>query len=251
MHISTIFDVDWAHYAPALLRAALKALEYTGVSFVGATVFGLVLALLRLSRLRVISLVSRTYTELLKNMPFLVPVFVIYFGLPSIGLILSTFEAGCISLIAFYSAYFSEIFRGALQGVSSYQHEAAKAAGLNRMTTFIYVIIPQAARLALPAMGTMLVDMVKGTSLLMTISGAELMTQAQIITSDTFRPLEVYIVIGAVYFCLCFPLSLGVSALERSINSGKPLGLRRRRLLRLVIEHRANIAHNFEEKPNA
>jgi polar amino acid transport system permease protein len=168
-------------------------------------------------------------------MPLLTPIFVIYFGLSSVGLTLSTFEAGCLSLIAFYSAYLSEIFRGALQGVHRDQREAAEAVGLDGRATLFHVLLPQAARLALPATGTMLVDMVKATSLLVTISGAELMTEGQLITSETFRALEVYLVIGAVYFCLCYPLSMGVSAFERAMRRGTPLGPRRRRLWRLVV----------------
>ena len=239
----TIFHVDWASYLPALAAATLTAIEYTIVSFIGAVIFGFVLALLRLSPARPARYLSQAYTELLKNMPLLVPIFVIYYGLASIGLILSTFEAGCLSLIAFYSAYLSEIFRGALQGVHHDQREAAQAVGLDSRATLFYVVLPQAARLALPATGTMLVDMVKGTSLLVTIAGAELMTEAQLITSTTFRALEVYLVIGAVYFCLCYPLSAGVLTFENAIRRGAPLGLRRRRLLRLVNQSLPAVAH--------
>jgi polar amino acid transport system permease protein len=238
-----MFQVDWATYLPDLVRAALTAIEYTVVSFVGAVIFGFVLAMLRLSPARPARNLSQAYTELLKNMPLLTPIFVIYFGLPSIGVTLTTFEAGCLSLIAFYAAYLSEIFRGALQGIHNDQREAAKAVGLDGRATLTYVVLPQAARLALPATGTMLVDMVKGTSLLVTISGAELMTEGQLITSDTFRPLEVYLVIGAIYFCLCYPLSMGVLTFEKAIRRGTPLGLRRRRLLRLVAQMVPAAAH--------
>jgi polar amino acid transport system permease protein len=234
MNAFTIFHVDWATYLPDLARGTLTAIEYTAVSFVGAVIFGFVLATLRMSPARTIRYLSQAYTELLKNMPLLTPIFVIYFGLSSIGFTLSAFEAGCLSLIAFYAAYLSEIFRGALQGVHDDQREAAQAVGLDGRAMLFYVVLPQAARLALPATGTMLVDMVKGTSLLITISGGELMTEGQLITSDTFRALEVYLVIGAIYFCLCYPLSMGVLILEKAIRRGTPLGLRRRRLWRLV-----------------
>lgn len=226
--------VDWATYAPDLARATLTAVEFTLVSFAGAAVLGFLLATMRLSPIPPARLVSRVYVELLKNTPLLTPIFVIYFGLSSAGLTLSTFEAGCLSLIAFYAAYLSEIFRGALQGVQGDQREAAQAVGLDGRATLFYVLLPQAARLALPATGTMLVDMVKATSLLVTISGAELMTEGQLITSETFRALEVYLVIGVIYFFLCYPLSMGVSVLERAIGRGVPLGPRRRRLQRLT-----------------
>lgn len=232
--MGSIFHVDWVSYAPDLLRATLVAIEYTIVSFIGAAVVGFVLAVMRQSALRVPRYLAQAYTELFKNVPLLTPIFVIYFGLASLGLTLTTFQAGCLSLIAFYAAYLSEIFRGALQGVHNDQSEAGAAVGLTGYTTLFYVILPQAVRLALPGTGTMLVDMVKGTSLLVTIAGAELMTQAQLITSATFRPLEVYTVIGGIYFCLCYPLSVAVLHLEGAIKKGTPLSPRRRQLLRTV-----------------
>src|ERR1700693_3322544 len=187
----TIFHVPWLTYAPDLARAILVVLEYTSVSFIGAVFLAFVVALMRLSPSRLLRYPARVYTELIKNMPILTPIFVIYFGLASLGVALSTFEAGCISLIAFYAAYLSEIFRGALQGVHRDQREAAQALGLGGRATLLYVVLPQAARLALPPTGNMLIDMLKGTSFLVTIAGAELMTQAQIITSITFQPLAV------------------------------------------------------------
>jgi polar amino acid transport system permease protein len=94
------------------------------------------------------------------------------------------------------------------------------------------VVLPQALRLALPGTNTMLVDMLKSTSLLVTISAAELMSQGRLIASATFRALEVYVVIAAIYFAVCYPLSQLLLWLERRIHSGVPLSPRRRRRLR-------------------
>src|SRR4029453_19260692 len=117
-------------------------------------------------------------------------IFIIYFGLASIGIKLGAIAAGSLSLILFYAAYLSEIFRAAISGVHAGQQEAAEALGLGRNAAFLLVISPQALLLALPGAATMAVDLLKSTSLLVTISAAELMSIGRQITSSTFRALE-------------------------------------------------------------
>lgn len=223
------FRVPWSAYRLDLWHALIKTIEYTVVSFIGAAVFGLVIAMLRLSRLRGARIAAAVYTELFKNVPLLAIIFLTYFGLASEGIVLSVFQAGCISLIVFYAAYLSEIFRAAIRGVHHGQREAAEALGLGRQATFLHVILPQALRLALAGTNTMAVDLLKSTSLLVTISAAELMSEGRLITSATFRALEVYLVIAALYFALCYPLSQLLLWLERKVTAGVPLMPRRRR----------------------
>ncbi len=112
------------------------------------------------------------------------------------------------------------------------QTEAGEALGIGRAGIFGHVVLPQALRLALPGTNTMLVDLLKSTSLLVTVSAAELMSEGRLITSATFRALEVYLVIAAIYFALCYPLSQLLLLLERKVRSGVPLSPRRRRRLR-------------------
>ena len=226
-----LIEVPWSDYAPALLDGLERTVAYTVASFTGAAVLGLVLALLRLSKRRITRLPAAAYTEIFKNIPLLAIIFVTYFGLASVGIRLGVFEAGCLSLIVFYAAYLSEIFRAAIAGVHGGQQEAAEALGLGRVSTFTHVILPQAFRSALPGTNTMFVDLLKSTSLLVTISAAELMSEGRIITSATFRALEVYVVIAAIYFALCYPLSQGLLWLERRIRAGVPLSPKRRRRL--------------------
>lgn len=228
------FQVAWGDYTGTLGHALLRTLEYTLVSFVGAATLGLAIALLRLSPVRLVRLLAAVYTELFKNVPLLAIIFLTYFGLASEGVILTVFEAGCLSLIVFYAAYLSEIFRAAISGVHDGQREAAEALGMGKLATFGHVILPQALRLALPGTNTMAVDLLKSTSLLVTISAAELMSEGRLITSATFRALEVYFVIAAIYFALCYPLSQGLLWLERRVRAGVPLTPRRRRRLALA-----------------
>lgn len=228
------FQVPWGSYVPDLWRALLTTVEYTLVSFVGAVALGLAVALLRISGLRALRVVAAVYTELFKNIPLLAIIFVTYFGLPSEGVTLSVFQAGCLSLIVFYAAYLSEIFRAAIVGVAPGQSEAAEALGFGKLTTFTHVVLPQALRLALPGTNTMAVDLLKSTSLLVTISAAELMSEGRLITAATFRALEVYLVIAGIYFVVCYPTSQALLWLERRIRAGRPLLPGRRRRLRLA-----------------
>jgi polar amino acid transport system permease protein len=224
--------VPWGDYGSDLAEALLRTLEYTVLGFIGAVLLGLALALLRLHPSRLVRLPALLYTELFKNIPLLAIIFLTYFGLASVGVRMDALMAGALSLVIFYAAYLSEIFRSALGGVHAGQQEGAQALGMNRMRTFRTVVLPQAVRLALPGTSTMLVDLLKSTSLLVTISAAELMSQGQLIASETFRALEVYAVIAVLYFALCYPLSQGLLWFERKIRAGVPLVPARRRRLR-------------------
>jgi polar amino acid transport system permease protein len=227
-----MFQVPWSEYLPALLDGLVETLWFTVVGFAGAVAVGLLLALARLSRTRLLRIPAAVYTEVFKNIPLLAIIFLTYFGLASVGLRFDVFQAGCLSLVIFYGAYLSETFRAAIAGIHGGQREAADALGLGPVRTLGDVVLPQALRLALPGTNTMLVDMLKSTSLLVTISAAELMSQGRLIASATFRALEVYLVIAALYFAICYPVSQCLLWLERRIRSGVPLSPRRRRRLR-------------------
>ncbi|AYD04564.1 amino acid ABC transporter permease (plasmid) [Neorhizobium sp. NCHU2750] len=229
-----LFQVPWNDYLGNIGEGLLRTLGYTIGSFIGATALGLAIALMRLNRSKLIRFIAAFYTEIFKNIPLLAIIFLTYFGLPSVGVKLQVFEAGVLSLVLFYAAYLSEIFRAAISGVHRGQQEASEALGLSRGKTFSHVVLPQAVRLALPGTNTMFVDLIKSTSLLVTISAAELMTNAQLIASETFRSLEVYLVISAVYFAICYPVSQSLLFLERKIHAGIPLSIGRRRRLTLA-----------------
>ncbi|MDQ1043206.1 amino acid ABC transporter permease [Streptomyces sp. V4I2] len=230
--MSGLFQVPWSDYQSDLLDALGRTVSYTVVSFVGAVLLGLAVALLRISKARPLRVLAAVYTEIFKNIPLLAIIFLTYFGLASAGLRLDVFTAGCLSLVVFYAAYLSEIFRSAISGVHAGQTEAGEALGLGRVGIFVHVVLPQAVRQALPGTNTMLVDLLKSTSLLVTVSAAELMSEGRLITSATFRALEVYLVISAVYFALCYPLSQLLLLLERKVRAGVPLSPWRRRRVR-------------------
>ena len=224
--------VPWSDYAPDLVSALWKTLEYTVLGFIGAVLLGLALALMRLNPSRLLRWPAAIYTELFKNVPLLAIIFITYFGLASINIRLDALMAGALSLVIFYAAYLSEIFRAALSGVPAGQQEGAQALGMSRARSFRQVILPQALRLALPGTATMLVDLLKSTSLLVTIAAGELMSEAQLISSETFRAMEVYLVIAAIYFAVCYPVSQLLLLFERKVIAGTPLTPGRRRRLK-------------------
>lgn len=229
-----MFDVEWGGYLGDLATAALRTVQYALVGALAAVVIAGALALMRTSPVRILRYAGATYVEALKNLPLLTWLFILYYGLPSIGITMTAFVAGSIALATYYGAYISEIFRAALNGVHKGQREAALAVGLTGSRTIRKVVLPAALRLALPGTATMLVDLLKGTSLLVSIAGAELMTTGQVISSMTFEPLEVFLVIGAIYFAICFPLSRAILRLESKLRDGDPLSRSRRRLFREV-----------------
>ena len=197
----------------------------------GAVALGLGVALLRLSGIWPLKTLALVYTEVFKNVPLIAIILLVYNGLTQVGVVLGIFQAGAISLVVFYAAYLSEIFRAALLGVHPGQKEASEALGLSRGATFLHVSLPQALRLALPGTNTMFVDLLKSTSLLVVIGAGELMTQAQLISSSTFRAFEVYMVIAGLYFAVCFPLSQALLWFERQVQGGVALLPTRRRRL--------------------
>ena len=232
------FHIAWSQWSGQLFAGLLRTLEFTVVGFTVAATLGLVLALMRTSRLRLLRAPAAVYTELFKNIPLLVIVFVLYFGLPETKgvfgdwVVLGSFPAGAAGLAIFYAAYLSETFRSALSGIHDGQREAAQALGMGRWSIFAHVVFPQALRLALPGTNTMLVDMLKSTSLLITITAGELMSVGQSVSSQTFEVMEVYLVLAAVYFAMCYPLSQLLLRLERRVRAGAALSPRRHLRLR-------------------
>jgi len=237
-----VFSVPWNQYYPDLFWATIETVKFTIVSYIGAIAIASVLALFRTSGSSLFSVPAAIFSESLKNLPLLTWLFILYYGLTKFSIVLSTFTAGALALSTFYGAYIGEIFRAAIGGIDKGQREAAQAVGLSATRTVICIVLPQAIRLALPGTATMLVDLLKGTSLLVTIAGNELMTEGQIVTSVTFESLEVYCVIGLIYFALCYPTSYLVLVLERNLRKGVPMTPARRRLFRQVRAHQVAAA---------
>lgn len=184
----------------------------------GGGLLGLVVAILRVVPVAPLNWLAIGYINLIQGTPLLGQLFVFFFGLPLIGLSVDAWTAAALALSIYASAFFGEIWRGALQSVPTRQWEAGASLGLSYRQRFIHVIIPQAVRISIAPTVGFLVQLVKNTSLTALIGFVELTRASQIMTAATFAPLQVYLVAAAIYFVICFGLSHLSQTLERRIH---------------------------------
>ena len=213
-------------WLPELLAAAVQTLRMTALAYVLALVAGLAVALGEMSRRRFLARACRVYIEFIRGTPTLTQLFLIYFGLPAFGIALPGFGAAVVALGLHYAAYMSETYRAGIAAVDRGQGEAAAAIGMTRAEAMRYVVLPQAVRVILPPMGNSLVSLLKDTSVASLIAAPELMMRADDLTSEYYMPMQVYLIAGAMYFLMAFPLSMGVRWLERTLKRNR---VRRRR----------------------
>ncbi len=205
----------WAAIREPLAEAVLASLKIALSALAVGLVLGLAVALARMSRNRAVSRIAVTYIEVLRGIPALILLFLIYFGLATIGIRFTSLHAAILGLGLNASAYLAEVFRAGLQAVSSGQSEAARAIGMRRGQVLLWVVLPQAMRIFLPPVGNVSISLIKDTSVASLIAAPDLMLRASDLSSQYFQPLEIYLVVGAFYFIICFPLSLVVRLLER------------------------------------
>jgi len=208
-------------FLPILLKGAVVTVEVTVLSFLLSSVIGLGLALMRLSPIKAVSAAGATIVNIIRGLPIIVQLFYIYFVLPDIGIQLSAFQAGVIGLGIAYSAYQAENFRAGIEAVDPGQREAAEAMGMRGALIMRRVILPQAFRIALPPYGNTLVMMLKDSSLVSTITVAEMTRAGQLIASSTFQNMTVYTLVALLYLVMSLPLVFGLRKLERRMGAGR------------------------------
>ncbi|WP_426151749.1 cystine ABC transporter permease [Pseudomonas sp. DC3000-4b1] len=211
------------------LRVALESLPFllqgawfTVVLSLGGMFFGLLLgfalALMRLSRLRPLRGLAGIYVSFFRGTPLLVQLFLIYYGLPSVGIELSPLTAALIGFSLNMAAYACEILRAAIASIDRGQWEAAASIGMTRWQTLRRTILPQAARTALPPLGNSFISLVKDTALAATIQVPELFRQAQLVTARTFEIFAMYLSAALIYWVLASVLAHFQHRLERRVN---------------------------------
>ena len=200
-----------------LLHGLGWTLILTAFGFVGGIVFGLVVALARVSKHRAFRWPAKAWIVVFQGTPLLMQLFVVFFGLPLFGVTVDPWLAVALALTAHASAFLGEIWRGAIEAVPLGQSEAAHALGLKYPSLMRDVIMPQAFRLSLPATIGFLVQLLKGTSLAAIVGFIELSRAGQIVSNQTFQPLLVFGIVGFLYFLMCWPLSLWGSRMERRL----------------------------------
>jgi len=203
-----------AHHVWYLIMAAQWTVLLSLIAFAGGALVGLPIALMRVSPSHALRIVAGGYIQLIQGTPLLILLFLTYFGLPALGVTVSPLMAAGASLTIYVSAYLGEIWRGSIESVPKQQWEAAEGLALSRSQRMIKVILPQAFRIATPPTVGFMVQIVKNTSLASAIGFIELVRAGQMINNATFRPFIVFVLIAALYFALCYPLSAWSRRLE-------------------------------------
>ena len=192
------------------------------VSFAIGCVIGAIVAVMRLSKSKILKGISAVYTEVIRDTPLLLQLYFFYFLLPDMlpALKLSKFACIAVALIINSGAYMSEVFRSGIQSVDRGQTEAARSLGLSATQTMTRIILPQAFKNVLPAMCNEFVSVTKETSLASTFYVGDLMTQYQTISGKTYLVIEPLIIIGCIYFVVTFTMSKLIDILERRLKAG-------------------------------
>ena len=201
-----------------LVLAARWTLLLAAIAFVGGGLFGLLVAILRIAPLAPLRFLAMGWILIVQGTPLLAWLFVLYFGLAIVGFPISTWLAVTAAYAIYASAFFGEIWRGALQSIPRQQWEAGASLALSFPEQLRYVIIPQAVRVATPPTVGFLVQLLKNTSLAAVIGFVELTREGQLTAASTFRPFSIYLVVAAIYFAMCFPLTLWSRHLERVLH---------------------------------
>ena len=203
------FLIDGLYYTIALSLTAICI----------SIIVGLLIALPGLSAQRAQRSINRVYVELVRSIPLLVLILWVYYGLPQVaGISISVFWAGVLALSISDSAFQAEIFRAGIQSIDRGQYEAASSISLNYRDTMRYVILPQAIKRILPALGNQLVYMLKMSSLVSVIGMQELTRRANELVVIEYRPLEIYTILVIEYLLVILLVSAGVRWLERRLN---------------------------------
>jgi polar amino acid transport system permease protein len=199
--------VTLAGYWSDFLRAAWLTLQVTLLAFALATLLGLLTALASTSRVRLLRAIAGVYIEAIRNTPVLLQIFIVFFGLPSLGIGLNAYSAGVIALGVNVGAYLAEVFRAGIQSVPRGQLEAASILGLERSQIFVEVVLPQAARAVYPAIVNNLIQLLLGTSLLSAIALPELSGTATVINARTLLYIQTFSITLIAYLFLSNLLS--------------------------------------------
>jgi polar amino acid transport system permease protein len=204
-----------ANHLLYLLHGAAWTVGLSLIAFAGGGLLGLVVALCRVSPAKALRVLTSAYVQLVQGTPLLVILFMTFFGLPGLGWQISPLAAAGVSLTVYVSAYLGEIWRGCIQAVPRAQWEAAECLALTRAQRMRLVVLPQAVRIATPPTVGFMVQIVKNTSLASVVGFVELARSGQILNNSVFEPFLVYLIIAAIYFALCYPLSRWSQRLER------------------------------------
>ena len=198
-----------------ILEAAQWTLALSAIAFIGGAILGLAVALARTSENKAARVLSTAFIQVFQGTPLLLQLFLIFFGAPVLGLEINPWIAAGVALILNSAAFLGEIWRGCIEAIPRGQWEAAEALNLHDGARMRDVVLPQAFKIAQPPTVGYVEQIIKGTSLAAIIGFTEITRAGQIINNATFQPLVVFSLVAAIYFVLCWPLSLLAGHMER------------------------------------
>ena len=198
-----------------IVQAAQWTLALSAIAFVGGALLGLVVALSRTSENAAARNAARVFIQVFQGTPLLLQLFLIFFGAPVLGFDINPWVAAGVALVLNSAAFLAEVWRGCVEAVPRGQWEAAQALNLKYVARMRFVVLPQAFKIALPPTVGYMVQIIKGTSLAAIIGFTEITRAGQIINNATFQPLHVFTTVAALYFVICWPLSLLAARMER------------------------------------
>lgn len=202
-------------YWPVLWSGMRMTLLLSFAAISGGTLLGLLVGLLLTSKLVWLRAPFRLYVNVFRGTPPLIHLFMIYLGLPSLGIALDVLPAAILGFVLYTGAYVAEVFRAGIEAVPAGQTDAALSMGLSYPQRMLRVVLPQTVRLTTPALASFYLSLIKDTSLASIVGVSDLVSKGQAVIAVTQKPFETYLVIAAAYFCICFPVSRIVSRIER------------------------------------
>ena len=209
---------DAAEFLPILLQGVGLTILVTLGSLLLSTILGLVWALLRVSGVRALSLLSAGLINVIRGIPIIVLLFYLYFVMPDFGVTLTALQAAILGLGIAYSAYQAENFRAGIEAIDKGQIEAAQTIGMGWWLTMRRVVLPQAVHIVLPPYGNIMIMLLKDSSQASTITVAELALQGKLIASSTFKNTSVFTLVALMYLTMSIPLILLVRHFENKAN---------------------------------
>jgi cystine transport system permease protein len=212
------WDLFWSSLWPLVSGAVTGTIPLALISFVLGLVIALFVALMRLSRNRVVSGIARGYISVIRGTPLLVQLFIIFYGLPSIGLTIDPWPSAIIAFSLNVGGYAAEVIRAAILSVHKGQWEAAYTIGMSRARALRRIILPQAARVSVPPLSNTFISLVKDTSLASVILVTEMFRVAQRIAAFSQEFMLVYIEAALIYWVICLVLSSGQGVLEKRLD---------------------------------
>jgi polar amino acid transport system permease protein len=218
-------------YWPVYVSGTVTTLAVSALAVAFAFPLGLLGALCRVSPRRLVRWPAAAYVEVLRNVPFLVVLYIVFFALPAIGLVIDPFIAAVVTMSLNGSAFVVEIFRGGFAAIPPAQTQAGLSLGMGRYQVFRYVVFPQVVAVAFPALGNQVTSIVIGSSVCSVIGVQEVTYQILVVGASTFRYFEVFTLAAVMYLIATQLIMLGWNAVGRLVVRGTPVPIRQRRRL--------------------